>query len=85
MAGAFYVIGQQMFENSHKSKGATKHHAYLTCKCESRYPDRPEMEGVIFIRFPQPKKELETCMRWMNACSLQNVTVENVNKKRYDI
>ena len=83
MAAAIYVIGQQMIDKFTKKKGATKHCAYGTCKSDSRYPDRPEMEGVFFIRFPQSKKDPEKCMRWANACSRQNFSVENVKKDTY--
>ena len=36
------------------------------CNTDSRYPER--IEGVRFIPFPKPKKNLEKCKRWIKAC-----------------
>ena len=45
-----------------------KHCCYGTCNSDSRYRDRPGMEGVFFINFPKPKTQLDKCMRWIKCC-----------------
>ena len=37
------------------------------CKSDSRYPERLS-DGVKFIPFPKPKRNLEKCKRWIRAC-----------------
>ncbi|KAG1654669.1 Maleylacetoacetate isomerase [Nymphon striatum] len=37
------------------------------CNSDSRYPERL-IGGVEFIPFPKPKRNLETCKRWIKAC-----------------
>ena len=46
----------------------TKHCCYGTCNSDSRYHDRPRMEGVFFIPFPKPITKKEKCERWIRAC-----------------
>lgn len=54
----------------HERKGDTKLCAYGLCKSDSRYMDRPGMEGVFFIRFPQFHREPEKCTRWANSSKI---------------
>ncbi|XP_060578712.1 uncharacterized protein LOC132735740 [Ruditapes philippinarum] len=70
-------------EFSAKRKGTTKHCAYGTCNSDSRYPDRPGIENVFFIRFPQNKREPEKCIRWANACSRRDFDASRVRKDTY--
>lgn len=65
----------------HGRRGATKH--YGLCKSDSRYMDRPGMEGVYFIRFPQFHREPEKCTRWANACRREHFTALSVKKDTY--
>ena len=60
-----------------------KHCCFGTCTSDSRYQDRPEMEGVFFIPFPKPKSLPERCARWIKACSREGFCQDNVNKYTY--
>ncbi|KAK6175898.1 hypothetical protein SNE40_014274 [Patella caerulea] len=64
-------------------KGATKHCCYGTCNSDSRYPDRPSMQDVFFIRLPHSKKDPEKCSRWVKACSRKKFDEGKVNKDTY--
>ncbi|WAQ96029.1 hypothetical protein MAR_028719 [Mya arenaria] len=41
--------------------------AWGLCKSDSRYPERLG-EGVEFLPFPKPKRNLNKCLRWIMAC-----------------
>ncbi|XP_013419440.1 uncharacterized protein LOC106180094 [Lingula anatina] len=63
----------------------TKHCCYGTCRNDSRYPNRPEMEGVFFINFPKPKTQREKCEKWIYACGRpkDQFNVEKITKSTY--
>ena len=46
---------------SHERKGATNHFEYGICDRDSRYKDRPGMQGIIFNQFPNFKREQDKC------------------------
>jgi hypothetical protein len=64
-------------------KGATRHCCYGQCNSDSRYADRPHMQGVHWIPFPKPGRNLDKCQKWLHACGRQNFTKENVTKWTY--
>ena len=70
-------------DGSSERKGATEHCAYGICNSDSRYMDRPGMEGVFFIRFPQFKREPDKCSRWAHACRRENFNAMSVKKDTY--
>lgn len=41
------------------------------------------MQGVTFIRFPQPLKEPEKCKRWADSCGRENFTSQYVKNHTY--
>ena len=69
----------------------TKHCCWGECKSDSRYPDKlpKQLQEMIsdgrkaFIQFPKPSQGLEKCQRWIQACSRENFTVENINRSTY--
>ena len=69
----------------------TKHCCWGECKSDSRYPDKlpKQLQEMIsdgrkaFIPFPKPSQGLEKCQRWIQACSRENFTVENINRSTY--
>ncbi len=61
----------------------TKHCAFGTCRSDSRYNDRPHMEGVVFCRFPSKLKMRDKCLKWVKACRRLNFTIDNINKHTY--
>ena len=64
-------------------KGATKHCSFGLCKSDSRYADRKYMENVTWLTFPKPKRQLETCQRWVRACGRENFTIEKVRCSKH--
>ena len=69
----------------------TKHCCWGECKSDSRYPDKlpKQLQEMIsdgrkaFIPFPKPSQGLEKCQRWIQACSRENFTIENINRSTY--
>ncbi|CAL1531144.1 unnamed protein product, partial [Lymnaea stagnalis] len=59
------------------------HCAYGTCNSDSRYKDRPHMQGVKFYSFPNPQKDLEKCKRWVDACSREGFFVHSLSKHMF--
>ncbi|GFN74771.1 hypothetical protein PoB_000127700 [Plakobranchus ocellatus] len=49
------------------------------CKSDSRYSYKEHMQGVTFIAFPKPKRQLERCMEWIRLCNRPHEKL-NVNK-----
>ena len=41
------------------------------------------MQGVTWIPFPKPHKDIDKCKRWVRACGRMNFTHENVKKWTY--
>ncbi len=63
-------------------KGTTKHCAYGICRSDSRFPDRPEMQGVFFVRFPKRVRDEDKCRRWAMDCGRANFDLAKVTKVR---
>ncbi|XP_015123607.1 uncharacterized protein LOC107045759 [Diachasma alloeum] len=57
----------------------SKHCVYASCNSDNRYPE----DGVFFIPFPKPKKDLEKSIRWLEACNHPRLTVETITKHTY--
>ena len=70
---------------------STKHCSWGTCRSDARYPDKlhkslKELEATgkkAFIPFPKPSQGVDKCQRWINACSREGFTKENVNRNTY--
>ena len=70
---------------------STKHCCWGTCRSDARYPDKlhkslKELEAAgkkAFIPFPKPSQGVDKCQRWINACSREGFTKENVNRNTY--
>ena len=60
-----------------------KHCCYGECRSDSRHSHLESMKGVFFINVPKPKREPEKCARWVQACSRENFTVQDVKKDVY--
>ncbi|KAI0237607.1 hypothetical protein LSAT2_011837 [Lamellibrachia satsuma] len=63
----------------------TKHCCYGTCNSDSRYADRPDMQGVFFINFPKPKTQREKCEKWIRRCGRpkEQFNVDRVKKMTF--
>ena len=70
---------------------STKHCCCGTCRSDARYPDKlhkslKELEVAgkkALILFLKPSQGVEKCQRWINACSWEGFTKENVNRNTY--
>ncbi len=62
---------------------ATRHCSYGTCKSDSRYANRENMDGVFWISFPKPKQNMDKCKFWARACGREGFDETNVNKWTY--
>ena len=60
-----------------------KHCSYGTCKSDSRYTHRDEMQGVNFVNFPKLKSQPDKCMKWVTACYRSDFDVKRVKKDTY--
>ncbi|XP_013398061.1 uncharacterized protein LOC106158728 [Lingula anatina] len=62
-----------------------KHCCYGTCKNDTRFPDRPEMQGTFFIPFPKPITKREQCEKWIRACGrpTEQFNVARVTKSTF--
>ena len=69
--------------NTKKKRGATRHCCYGLCNSDSRYKEKDHMQGVTWITFPKPHKDLEKCKKWARACGRATFTHEKVNKWTY--
>ncbi|ELU08614.1 hypothetical protein CAPTEDRAFT_191129 [Capitella teleta] len=64
-------------------RGGTKHCCYGLCRSDSRYSDREYMQGVGWIPFPKPRKDLDRCLRWIAACGRADFGVDNIRRWTY--
>ena len=63
----------------------------LSALGDARYPDKlhkslKELEAAgkkAFIPFPKPSQGVDKCQRWINACSREGFTKENVSRNTY--
>ena len=70
---------------------STKHCCWGTCNSDSRFPDKLhkslremlELGMKIFIPFPKPSQGSERCQRWVNACSREDFTINNITRNTY--
>ena len=70
---------------------STKHCCWGTCRSDARYPDKlhkslKESEAAgkkAFIPFTKPSQGFDKCQRWINPCSGEGFTKENVNRNTY--
>lgn len=60
-----------------------KHCCYGTCNSDSRYADRPHMNGVFFIPFPKPKTNLEKCKIWIKNCGRKDFGIDRISRNTY--
>ena len=49
-----------------------------TCNSDSRYADRPHMNGVFFIPFPKPK-----CKIWIKNCGRKDFGIDRISRNTY--
>ena len=70
---------------------STKHCCWGECRSDPRYPEKlhkalKEMVAdgkKAFIPFPKPSQGKEKCQRWINACSREKFTLENITRNTY--
>ena len=53
------------------------------CNSDSRYAHKDYMNGVNFVKFPNPKHDIEKCKRWVNACYRKKFNLSNVTRHSY--
>ena len=66
-------------------KMTKKHCCFGVCNSDSRYADKPLMEGVFFINFPKPKTQPEKCAKWVRLCGrpVAKFNCDRVNRNTF--
>ena len=55
----------------------TQHCSWGTCNSDSRYKLKDHMQGVFFLRIPDPLVDLEKYNRWVHLCGRPDFTVKS--------
>ncbi len=63
----------------------TKYCCWGTCNIDSRYNNKPHMQGIVFFPFPKPTRKLEVCKQWIKSCGRLNsqLSLEKIGRHHF--